>query len=593
MEADTRDSRSWAQRMGTWVAVGALIAASGAAVGCGASDDSGGASGGGVFGSGGQGGGFGTGGSGTAGAGGFGGVGGSGYGGSGGFPGGAGSAGGGGFGGGGNTNVNLSGSQDFGYFRALLDAGQVPQPGDFDAAGFFAEHHTPLPDPVCGDVVCLQPLLGVMGNLMDGVNCTMLQVGLNSPLVANPGNRPPLTLSVVVDVSGSMSSAGKIDFVRDGLDLLVDGLRDSDRFSLVTYSGNAQVAYPMQDVALNRTAIKAVISGLNADGSTNLHDGLLEGYKQVQDHYDSGRQNRVILLSDGNPTTGITNGDSILGMSKGYNSDGIGLTTIGLGTNFNLDLMRGLALQADGNFYFLENSVAVSEVFTEELSYFTVPIAFDLKIDVRAGSLYDFGRAYGTPFWEDTPSGGSLSIPSVFLAHRESDDDVFMGEGRRGGGSALLIELMPKADNGSGITTADVAVIDLQFREPGTNDIITDQITVRYPFAPWFTSPRGHFDAPDPAIVQKSFVMLNEYVGIERACSAFHAPGGNQAAAVSEAVGDLERLIAAVEDYNEEVQDEDIVLDLELLRQLRDVMIDNGVQPPPDPQIPQDPWPAD
>ena len=490
-----------------------------------------------------------------------------------------------------NTNVSLGGSQDFGYFRALLDAGQVPQEGDFDAAGFFAEHHTALPAPTCGNRVCLQAMLGVMGSLLDGAtNCTMLQLGLNSPIAADPGNRPPLTLAVVVDVSGSMQEAGKIDFVRQGLGLLVDGLRDEDRLALVTYSTGASVPFPMSDVFGQRAQARSLVDTLVASGGTNLYGGLERGYAEVLGNYDSGRQNRVILLSDGQPTEGITGEADILSMSKAYNSDGVGLTTIGLGTSFNANLMRNLALQADGNFYFLESAAAVSEVFTEELSYFTVPLAFDLHLDVRTGPYYAFGEARGTPFWQDTSYGGVLDVPSVFIAHRESASDVTDMGGRRGGGSALLLELMPNVtvDDGTGTSSADVATIDVQFREPGTNAIIQDSVTVNYPFAPWVTPEAGHFQADDIAVVQKSFVMLNIYVGIEIAVRAFHQNQDPTGAIIG-----IKRLVAAVRDYNEEIQDTDIQYDIELLERLMEVMVQNGITPPPEPTLPANPWPAD
>jgi Ca-activated chloride channel homolog len=393
----------------------------------------------------------------------------------------------------GNTNVSLSGSQDFGYFRRLLDAGQVPRPGDFDASGFFAEHHSALPPPTCGERICLQTLLAAMTSLSTDARCTMLQLGLNSPIEANPGNRPPLNLSVVVDVSGSMAAAGKIDFVRQGLGLLIDGLRDGDNLAIITYSTDVAVPFPMADITLNRVQARAVASGLVANGSTNLHGGLQRGYAEAASHYDSGRQNRVIMLSDGQPTAGITDSASILAMSRAHNSDGIGLTTIGLGTDFNAALMRDLALQADGNFYFLEDSAAVGEVFTEELSYFTVPVAFDLRLRLTAGAPYLFGRAYGSPFWANTLAGGELVIPSVFLAHRVSADDQTPDGGRRGGGSALLVELEPRAltDDGSGATTAQVGRAELSFREPGSDRTVTQAVTIDYPFAPWVMPESG------------------------------------------------------------------------------------------------------
>lgn len=490
----------------------------------------------------------------------------------------------------GNTNVNLSGSQDFGYFRAQLDNGAVPEPGSYTAAGFFAEHHSQLPDPVCGERICLQALLGVMGNLTSGENCTMLQLGLNSPVVADPSDRPPLNLSVVIDTSGSMAQRDKIDYVQNGLELLIDELRDGDKLALVTYSDSVSVPFPMAELSTNRGQVRQLVSNLAATGGTNIYAGLQTGYEELLQNYDSGRQNRVIFLSDGLATSGITGTGQILDMSKAYNSDGLGITTVGLGDSFNQELMRDLALQADGNFYFLENTAAVSEVFTEEISYFTVPVAYDLKLELNAGAHYQFGRAYGSPFWADTSGGGKLEVPSLFLAHRESDDDVHQGSGRRGGGSALMVELMPAlANDGSNIEQARVASIDIQFREPGTNEIVTDKVDVIFPHAPWVTPERGFFSSPDgdPATIQKSFVMLNVFVGMDQACRAFHEGGDAEAQA-----GALTRLIEAVRDYNDEVQDTDITLDLELLEQLRSVMLDNGVEPE-DVAVPADPWPAD
>jgi len=489
----------------------------------------------------------------------------------------------------GNTNIALGGSQDFGYFRALLNANKVPEPKDFEAAGFFAEHHTPLPTPVCGERVCLQTMLAVMGNLSTGQSCTMLQIGLNSPLVADPNNRPPLSLALSIDVSGSMNQGGKIDFVRAGLEKLIDGMRDTDKVAIITYSDAVTNLFPLAEVGLQRARLREIVRGLQAVGGTNLHDGLKAAFQEVLRNLNSDRQNRVILLSDGQPTVGITGTDAILAMSKSFNSEGVGLTTIGLGTDFNAPLMRGLAQQGDGNFYFLENSAAVSEVFTDELSYFTVPVAFDLKVKMTTGTHYNFGRAYGSPFWKDSATGGGLEVPSVFLAHRKSHADQTPAGGRRGGGSALLIELMPKrdTDDGSGLSSADVSTVEFSFREPGTNRIITKEIIVNYPDAPWRTRETGFFQSADLRIVQKSFVVMNMYIGIEDASRAFHTGDRRPI------LGNLTRLVAAVVDYNEEIQDKDVEADLVLLRQFMDVLRRNGVVDPNQPMIPRNPWPAD
>ena len=111
---------------------------------------------------------------------------------------------------------------------------------------------------------------------------------------------------------------------------------------------------------------------------------------------------------------------------------------------------------------------------------------------------------------------------------------------------------------------------------------------MNYPRAPWILERDGYFDATDIGVVQKSFVMLNIFVGLERAVTDFHASSD-----ASEAIGDLERLLAAVVDYNEEIEDTDMEYDIELMEDLRDVMLENGTPEPEIIEIDDDPWPAD
>lgn len=491
----------------------------------------------------------------------------------------------------GNTNVSFGGAQDFGYVRALIADGQVPRPGDLDPAGFYAEHSTPLPTPTCGERLCAQAMLAVMPNLLNGQSCTMLQLGLNSPITVDEGQRPPLNLAVVVDVSGSMAGGDKIAYVRDGLERLVSELHDEDQIALITYETFVDVVQPMTEVRGRRNELLQIVRGLDAGGSTNLFDGLRRGYREIFDHYDSGRQNRVILLSDGNPTVGTTDTASIVEMSGGFNSDGIGLTTVGLGTDFNLELMQGLAEQADGNFYFLENGTAVDEVFTEELAYFTLPVAFDVVLDVRSGPFYSVERVSGSKRMETVDGGARLEVPSVFFAHRLAHDDVHEGPdgvGRRGGGSLLLLEMMPLTWEGAPGPETDVAEVELTFREPGSDELKSELLVIDYPHAPGEILESGFFEGP---IVIKSFVVMNIYMGIETASLLFW--GGEP----REARDLLEQIVASASDFEDSANDGqgdlDIRLDIELLEDLIAVIEANAQlnEPPPEPA--EDPWPYD
>ena len=84
----------------------------------------------------------------------------------------------------GATGISQGGAQDFGLFRQILEDGGIPAPDTLDDLGFFAEHKLDYPAPSCGGDVCMHGLLGVMGNMISGSSCTLIQIGMNSICVS-------------------------------------------------------------------------------------------------------------------------------------------------------------------------------------------------------------------------------------------------------------------------------------------------------------------------------------------------------------------------------------------------------------------------
>src|SRR5690606_25691819 len=72
------------------------------------------------------------------------------------------------------VGVGQGGAQDFGQFRQILEDGGIPGPETLDDVGFFNEHQIELPPPDCGEDLCIHGLLGVMGNMISGSNCTIV-----------------------------------------------------------------------------------------------------------------------------------------------------------------------------------------------------------------------------------------------------------------------------------------------------------------------------------------------------------------------------------------------------------------------------------
>jgi Ca-activated chloride channel family protein len=459
-------------------------------------------------------------------------------------------------------NVGFGGAQDIGQFRALLDAGEVPGPNTLDANGFFAEHRTELPPPDCGQTLCAHGMLSVGHDWLDERYQATLQVSLNTPVSPDSIERLPLNLAVVVDTSGSMGADNRIGFVREGLHLLIDELLPGDRLALITYSSNVTQHSDLGADPIPED-LHTLVDSLVASGSTNIYDALQTGFTEVADNYDLARQNRVIFLSDGMATAGITDDASIIAMSEGFIGDGIGLTTIGVGLDFNVDLMRGLAERGAGNFYFLEDSAATTEVFTEELDYFVTPLALQVNVEVSPGAGYRLGAVHGSKLFESTPESGNIFLPAVFVASRTDDENP---NGRRGGGSALFIELTP---DGSVTEPGPAAVIDLTYQLPD-GELLSQQVVVDNPHPPG--------DTPAEAFVSREamrehYAIYNAYLGLLEAAtlasqSDYHCAAG--------ALADTRH---HAELHDQRYPDPDIAADIELIDQFHALLVSEGASP--------------
>ncbi len=483
----------------------------------------------------------------------------------------------------GAVGISQGGAQDFGLFRKILEAGQIPAPDTLDDLGFFAEHKLDYPSPSCGQNLCMYGLLAVMGNMISGASCTLIQIGMNSPIDIGSMMRPPLHLVLSVDTSGSMQGA-PMDYVKAGLKEMVPTLKAGDKVSLVTYSTDAKVVLDYIDVSTESAQLNQAIDAIQAIGSTNLYDGLFKAFQLADKHLDPAYQNRVLYLSDGVATEGIVNGNKLTSLAKGYAQKGIGVTTIGVGKDFDVDVMRNISEVGAGNFYFLEDAAAVKEVFSDEVNTFLVPVALDAKFDVVVGSAYSIRGVYGTNGWEPAEGGGRISIPSLFLAGRTSASEP-ISEGRRGGGGAMLLELVPNPDAVGVADPFEVGRLLLEYKNPVNGMVMQQQTTIKAPNKPEEPPAGGHFTNDT---VEKGFVMLNIYAGFKMAANLAADADPRTARRTLEALrGSVGTWVAANPDFD--IQDDLKYIDL-FIANLKNV--ENTV-PQYTPAEPSNPWPVD
>jgi Ca-activated chloride channel family protein len=478
----------------------------------------------------------------------------------------------------GAVGISQGGAQDFGLFRQILEEGKIPGPETIDDLGFFAEHKLDFPAPTCGDDVCLHGLLGVMGNMITGSKCTLIEIGMSSPIDVSKLERPPLHLVIAVDTSGSMQGE-PMTYLKLGLEQMIPALKAEDHVSLLSFSNSAHVVLDYAE-ASDAATLSQAFDALVAKGSTNLYDGLFSAFSLAEAHLDPSHQNRVMYLSDGKATAGVLNGAKLSSLARAYAKKGIGITTIGVGTDFDVEVMRGLGEIGAGNFYFLEDPKAVKEVFADEVKTFLVPVALDVKLDVNVGSAYRLGGVYGTHGFEPAEGGGQISIPSLFLAGRTSSEDPIQS-GRRGGGGAILIELMPKA----GATSSPLAVGDLSFtyKNPLTGAIVEQSASIDAPSEE--PGAGGYFS---DETVEKGFVMLNLYAGFELAARL--ASDGDPRTARRT----LEALRPNVKQWLDAKPDADIADDLKYVDLfIQNLLVVEQNVAPYEPADPPEPWPAD
>lgn len=151
---------------------------------------------------------------------------------------------------------------------------------------------------------------------------------------------------------------------------LVEGLSPRDRLALVSYANRvAQHTGLMPMTDANRHAIRNAVERVNANGGTNLGAGLRRGIEIAAQGAGRDNARRVILISDGLANQGITD-PAILGtMAAAGQKQGLAVSTVGVGQEFNEQLMTALADNGGGSYYYLENPAAFAAVFQKEYQY--------------------------------------------------------------------------------------------------------------------------------------------------------------------------------------------------------------------------------
>ncbi len=231
----------------------------------------------------------------------------------------------------------------------------------------------------------------------DGIVELSLTLSAHGEAVPQNGQLNNVDMVIVLDRSGSMQGE-KLGHAREAVVKLLNLLGAGDRFALVSYSDRVRVHTGLVPVTLgNLASLTAMAREISPGGGTNLGAGLGRGLDTHAAAKSIGNRGRVILISDGLANQGITDPSALARIASSATRRELTVSTVGVGMDFNEQLMTLLADHGTGNYYFLENPTAFAGVFEKEFRDGSTVAASGVAVEIPLPRGVSLVHASGYP----------------------------------------------------------------------------------------------------------------------------------------------------------------------------------------------------
>jgi Ca-activated chloride channel family protein len=262
-----------------------------------------------------------------------------------------------------------------------------------------------------------------------------------------PGEqRAPVNLVLAIDRSGSMSGA-KLSNAKRAAKELLDRLDEGDSLAIVHYGSSVQGLPSRKVTGENREAMRRYIDRIIDDGGTNIGAGLITAQQFLAQASCEGCIERVVLLSDGQPTEGIQTVRGLTNIVQRMHDRGVSVTALGIGYDFNEDLMTQLAHVGGGSYGYLKDSAALAALIQRDLQQAGTLVARDVRLSVRLPQGVAFREVLGRPF---TRAGDAVTVNLPDFSARQVE--------------RLVVQLSASAPTQDGLTL-DVGDFSLNYRD--------------------------------------------------------------------------------------------------------------------------------
>jgi Ca-activated chloride channel homolog len=408
----------------------------------------------------------------------------------------------------------VGGAKDADNFFQNLEEGYLPRYSSLTYEGLFYDYTFDTgQEQTCESLFCPSYARGVSSDIFSGQIDYYLSLGLNSGLTEASFQRKQLNLVVVLDISGSMSSPfnsyyydrkrrgeanheeppqSKMKIANQSIVAMLDHLDGSDRFGMVLFDDQGYRAKPLRLVdETDMEAIDKHILALHPQGGTNMSSGLQKGIAQFSELGASLKnpslyENRIIFLTDAMPNQGNLSKGGLFSMVQEAAAKNIYTSFIGVGVDFNPDLIETITKTRGANYFAVHSSEDFEKRLDDEFDFMVTPLVFDLELQL-ASKDYEIVGVFGTPE-ADLASGQMLKINTLFPSSMEEEEV-------RGG--VVLVKLKKRKES-NGPVHLNLSYSDRSGKRFTTRDTVS------------FDTKKGYWDTTG---IRKA-VLLTEYVSL-------------------------------------------------------------------------------
>jgi Ca-activated chloride channel family protein len=251
-------------------------------------------------------------------------------------------------------------------------------------------------------------------HVLRGTSETHIAVTVRAPELAEARERPPVSLSIVIDRSGSMEGKPLAD-AKAAARHLVERLGPRDRVAIVTYSTGAELIVPLSAAgAAGRAHALQMIDGIDSNGGTNISQGIELGTEALAPAGDGLR--RLVLISDGQANEGLVEPERLAELAAATAAGGTAITSVGVGLDFDERTMSAIAIAGRGRYHFVEDTGQIAALFERELGDLAMTVASDAELVVTAAPGVEVLDAFG---YHPYRSRGATVVPLADLRSGE------------------------------------------------------------------------------------------------------------------------------------------------------------------------------